>query len=359
MKTLDLAYALQELTMSIANTINISSSPSQFFKGWFPDDVSAAKGKMFFVKKKGRKIAIDIDPQERGNLNRLDKQSQFIYIPPNFDELFMWDALEQFHPLTVNDQITDKALFAEYARLAEEAVVDMVQQIERTEELYSSQALLDGIIQTDKIGTITFPREPESLVAYNAAHGWDVDTVSPSVILDQGARFLHEVGMVAPGESLVVIVGSEAWGSFVANPIRENEGDIRDQLFMNIFTGQPNGAGGIPHGSYGPGNFKFDLWGYEGVYDDPTTGNPTKYMDPKKIIILPRSQAFSMFYGGTKSIRKISADMNIPIIRKAKRNFYSVSATTLDPSAGMGVRSAPLAILDKVDSVFTAQVVAP
>lgn len=357
MATIGLISALGQFTQRVVSALSERKAPTSGFKTFFTDIESGAREVSWEVKRRGRPVAVDIQPHEHGITTKSTKSSQKVYIPPTYDYNTNVDALDSFERVFNGNSQVD---IPEYIKLVEQTAQDMqdnIDRIERAEELQRAQALLTGTITLLNGDDIVFGRKAASIVAYNAAHNWALDTVNPGTILASGATFMVTEGNANSAGVFNVVMGSEAFDAFRANELRQAEGDIKDQMYMDLITGQQALSGLVPQGSYAFGNYRFNLWGYEGYYDVEGGSSNLKYMDAKSIIVLPQNIDFKMFYGGTKAWR--GTGMNrFPTIVKGKRNFYRVF-DDLNVSMLTGVRTAPVALLRSIDNVYTATVVAP
>jgi len=359
MSIFDLTYAFQEFSSRVVQMVDIKPKVDVGFLNFFGQRVEKTKGFNFFVRRQNRDVAVDINPYERGNINSLNKSTNKFFIPPTYDESVVYSAFDEFNTIM---GATDSRVDGEiYRQLVEKTAAEMqlsLDKIARREELQRSQALLDGIVTLKNGDNIVFNRKAALLVAYNASFGWDVETVNPEAILITLIENMIKEGSIDATTPLNVIVGSEAWSAFKTNPIRQKEGDIKDQTFMSLSTGATM-RGLTPQGSYAAGNYRVNFWGYTGYFDDPdNSGLTTPYMHPKKIVVLPNTVPFEMVYCGTKGWSDgdgLTKNAR-PRIIKGARNFYKVR-NIREVSEEMGVRSAVVASLREVDSVGTAQVV--
>lgn len=356
----DLRYAMGEFSSRVLRMVNIKPTVDIGFKNFFGEQIEKTKGFNFMVNRNGRPVAVDINPLERGNINRLDKSTAKFFIPPTFDESVVYSAFNEFETLAgMDDSNIDGQI---YRALVEKTAMELqicFDKISRAEELQRAQALLTGIVSLVNGDNIDFKRKAASLVAYNAAHDWAINTVDPEAILITLIDFLVTEGAVDATTPLNVLLGAEALVAFKNNPIRSGKGDIKDQVYMNLSTGDPI-RGLTPQGSFAAGNYRVNLWGYGGYYDDPTTSTTTPYMDPKKVVVLPNTVPFKMVYCGTKgwSDGDGMSKAARPRIIKGARNLYKIRDVR-SVSEEIGVRSAVVPSLFEVDSVATAQVIAP
>lgn len=355
MAKITLQSALNSFTQLVISALSERKAPTAAFGTFFTDIVSGAKEVSWEIKRRGRPVAVDIAPHEHGITTKSNKSTQKVYIPPYYDLNTNIDALDSFERVFNGSPYVDVPQYDKLIQQTAEDMQDNIDRIERAEELQRAQALLTGIITLNNGDNIDFQRKADSLVAYANDHAWDNTNVNPGLILKQGATFLVTEGNADPGMIIDVIMGSDAMIKFREHPLLQKDMDIRSFQFGNLQTQAPRN-GMTPQGSWAYGNYRFNFWGYEGYYDVEGGTSNLKYMDSKSIIMLPSTVDFKMFYGGTKAWR--GTGMNrFPTIIKAKRNFYSVD-DELNVSKLMGVRTAPVALLRSIDSVFTAIVVA-
>jgi hypothetical protein len=331
------------------------AQPTLFLKSFFRTETTEALELSLEVERSGRPVAVDILRGTDGRITRSDKSTEKIYIPPYFDYAYNLQALDGYDRLVgESNEITT----AQWMRLVEKTAREVgknVDRINRKYELMAAQAFLTGIVQMKNGDNIDFKRKAASIVAYAADHGWDT-AANPGKILEQGADFLVQVGLVSGGTEFNVIMGSEAWNAFRANETRQKEGDIKDQKFQDLISPVPFGNGAVLKGRFSYGNYNFRLWGYNGFYDDPDNSNATTpYMDSKKIIMLPDMQDFVFGYGGVPAMISVEGT-RIPTQMQGEFVPYEYTDEA-KASAFFGIRSAGMPILSFVDRVFTATVV--
>ena len=354
MAKITLLSALNNFTQLVISALSERKAPTSALGTFFIDVVSGAKEVSWEIKRRGRPVAVDINPHEHGITTKSNKSTQKVYTPPNYDLNTNIDALDSFERVFNGSPYVDMPQYDMLIQQTAEDMQDNIDRIERAEELQRAQALLTGIITLNNGDNIDFQRKAASLVAYANDHAWDNSAVNPGKILVQGCEFLVTEGNADPGMVFDVIMGSDAMNNLRDHPLFQKDNDVKNYHFGDLTTGIVSRNGMTPQGSWSRGNYRFNFWGYEGYYDSATTSN-LKYMDSKSIIVLPQNLDFKMFYGGTKAWRGIGIN-RFPTIIKAKRNFYSVD-DELNVSKLMGVRTAPVALLRSIDSVFTAVVV--
>jgi len=347
---------MPQFTSRVKEAVSIIPKVDQGFANFFGKDVLKTLGFNYWVQRQSRPVAVDVTREEEGILTSLDKSTNKKFIPFCYDYKVNYSAMDEYETImNATDGKVDGEVFKELVKKTAMEVAANEARISRREELQRAQALLTGIIKTDKGDNIDFKRKAASLVAYNAAHDWSIDTVDPDVMMKQLIEFLITEGMVSGSGTFNMIMGGEVQSAFINNPIRQKKGDIKDQMYMSLMTGTTvNGL--TPQGAYSVGNYRVNLWGYTGYYDDPdNAGATTPYMDPKKIIMLPDSVPFEMVYCGLPNWVG-STDTGFPRIVSGERIYYRLPDRKTN-TIQFGVKSAFAAVLKEVDRVATAQVV--
>lgn len=353
---LDISYARGEFTKRVIGAFMDMAEPTLFFKSFFRTTTTEALAISLEVQRTGRQVAVDILRGTDGKITRSDKSTEKIYVPPYFDYSYNLQALDGYDRLFGRSNEIDGGHWASVIAKTAQEVAKNVDRINRRFELQCAQAFLDGIVTMRNGDNIDFKRKAASLVAFNAAHNWALNTVNPGTILEQGAQFLVKEGLMSPGTTINVVMGSSAWNAFRANELRQKEGDIKDQKFQDLTSPVNFGNGAVVMGRYSYGSYNFVIWGYEGYYDDPDNSNTTTpYMDPKKVILLPNDQDFIFSHGGVPAMVDVNGE-RMPSTMEGEFVGYRYNDER-KASAFFGVRSAACPILQYVDRVFTVQVI--
>jgi len=348
--------ALGQFTQLVIKAINERKKPTAAFGTFFTDVVSGSKEVSWEIKRRGRPVAVDIAHHEHGTVTKSAKSTQKIYIPPYYDLATNVDALDSFERVFGGMSHVDIPQYDKLIQETAEDARDNLDRIERAEELQRSQAFLTGIIQLHNGDNIDFKRKAASLLAFDSANDWLVDTVHPGAIMAQGCAFMVTEGDADSSGIFNIFMGDLAYNAFRANPLVQKESDIKNFHFADLSTNAVvSRTGAVPQGSYSYGNYRFNIWGYEGYYDVEGGSSNLKYMDSKSIVILPQNIDFKMFYGGTKAWRGTGIN-RFPTVIKGKRNFYTVD-DEINVSKLFGVRTSPVVLLRSIDNIFTAVVV--
>jgi hypothetical protein len=235
-------------------------------------------------------------------------------------------------------------------------------KIERRYELQCSQILQTGIVTLVNGDNINFNRKTASIVAYNSANDFSINTVNPYTVLETGAKFLREVGKAA-GSVYNAIMGQSAWDAFLLNSIVINRNKLMawplDQL-----TAATRGATGYSyHGQVDAGSYRMNIFTYPEPYDVVTAGVRTSsyYIGDKNVIILPETPRFKLGFAAVPQLLRSGTgmieDMELAPIQASPyvvSDYVDPRLTTHD----FTIKSAGVAIPTAVDQIYTIQVLA-
>lgn len=334
----------RELAATFSDRVGVKS----FFRSFFKEQESSAKNISIQVEREDQNIAIDILRSTEGTLNSWDTQTEKIFTPPYYEEKFYATDLEAYESLYVDREISSVA-FGKFLKTAANKVEGLYNKIDRAYELQAAQSLLTGIVSLSAGVNIDFKRKAASLIAFGAANDWSLTTVDPNTIILQGAAFIKETGK-AEGGTFNIIMGTLAFEAYKNNTFVKARNQGVQYGMDQLIPAQREAVGCSYHGTTSIGSFNFRLWTYPEVYKNPTTGVQSKYMDDKKILILPEITNNVLSYAATPLVTPTAV---IPV--KGKFNYYEL----IDPlkrSHTMGVMSAGVAIPVAVDQAFTAQI---
>lgn len=221
-------------------------------------------------------------------------------------------------------------------------------KIDRRYELQCWQCLLTGIVTIANGLNISYGRLAGSLVDPGAGNYWaDKD---PNLTFTRGATWLNETGKME-GDTINVIFGQDAFAAYVDNAAVKARAAQFQWSLDAIQPAQRDAVGKTFHGRVSVGSFNFNFWTYTDFYESDA-GVKTKFMDSKKVVMLPELTKNTLTYAGipqrlTKGQQPTAAKFHL---------WQGVSQ--FGDAEFIGVKSAGLAQLGGVDQVYTERVVA-
>ena len=321
-------------------------STTSFLRSFFPTKETMSKEISIEVQRGFEKVAVDVERGTNGNRNTFSKSTEKSFVPP-----FYWEYLtaNEHRLYDVAIGMRDSNSFSELASQTAMDLFALRQKIERAYELQCSQVFDTGIVQLNAGVNIDFKRKAASLVDLSA-NPWTTGTNDPYKDLENGAKFIRQVGK-SQGGVYNVIMGSKALSAFLSNTIVKERADIRNFSLDSVRAPQRNSVGGTLHGEVTAGAYTFRIWTYAEYYDD-ANGNSTPYINESKIIILPEAPKFNLTFGAVPQLIENGA-----VPQKGAyliQDFIDQRATTHE----VHIKSAGVAIPVAIDQLYTAKVVA-
>lgn len=353
MGTISIREAQSNYRWYLDQVVNLKPEVPNFFRTFFKDKVTAAYGTQFEIVRSGRTVYDDIDINGEPNVNRKDKSTTKLFVPPYYAEGTVTDAIQAFiRQVGQSGYISEDAFFDALEPHAEE-LNKILEGFDRTEELLCSQALIYGLLTLKNGTTIDYKRKGGSKIAYDAANDFGIDTVNPAVICQTLGDFLTTEGLIGSGNVINLLFGNDAWTKFENNPFVKDKINFRRASDIQLVTGVQSVIGAVSKGTASFGTYNFNLWCYNAKYKSNTTGEDTLYMPTDMLIALPTEQNNVMFYGGVPEWEGDPYQSNMIGVKKGKRVSYKykdIRAVTLEE----GYKMRPLPICKEVDKVAYA-----
>lgn len=333
-------------------------APKSFFRSFFTKTTTDSKEVSIEVMRGTEKMAVDVLRGSGGNRNTFSKSAEKLFVPPFFDEYFDMTEIDKYDLLFGNsaNQVTEQTVSSVIAQALEKTNI-LRNKIERRYEYMASQVLTTGIVTLVSGDNIDFKRKAASMKLNDPGEYWKVSSVDPRKQLQTAANFLRQVGKASDG-LFNVILGANALSDFLNNPFIVNE-KVKDIALIDLKSPQANAIGGILHGRISAGPYKFDLWSYPEVYDDPTTGDSTPYINDDYICVIPSmSGKFVFAFAGVPMIVQDLANAQFPqFITQVATDFALYNHLDTYKKAHLfGVMSAGVPIPVSVDRIYSAKV---
>jgi major capsid protein E len=322
-----------------------------FLRSFFKVKESMTLNVSVAVRRGSEKVAIDVHRYSDGNRNDFSKSTERKITPPLYHEYLTANEHELYYTVIAALANNDTSFLAQMTAELAEDIVAIQDKIERAIELQCSQALEFGVITLNSMTDITFNRKAGSLVAYNIANDFSVGTVDPTAVLAAGCKFIREEGKYQ-GAIFDAIMGESALVELKNNTIMIERGKIVQYSLDQIMAPEAMPIGGTFHGEVSCGSYKVRLWTYPAIHES-ANGTKTPYINNKKVVMLPAittGQPFTLAFGAVPQLIK---NGTIP-----QKGAFLVQESFNEEKGQhkINVKSAPVAILTRVDQVYTIQV---
>lgn len=329
--------------------------PKKGFEGFFPRRTHETAMLAINVLKYGRKAAVDVIRCTDPNMNTFSKNSENLYIPPQYFEGFdvckcdgYWDT---FGAQDSNFALGRLNALANSSLNKTSYLIDM---IERSIEIQRVQVLTTGVVTLKNGDSIDYGRKAESMKVLAGAAKWDQPTATILKDIRLGCDFLRTEGQSTSTE-VAAIMGSDAFENMIANDKFQKEFDLRriDRAYIN--APQFDGATGMAfQGQISTGDFKVNLFTYNEVYE-LENGTTQRYLDKDTVVLLPSD--FTGETGFAANAGWVGEGMSArPVLIKDEyliSDVLDIRKTVWE----INVKSAPLAIPFHVNRIYTIKTV--
>ncbi len=176
-------------------------------------------------------------------------------------------------------------------------------KIRRSIELMASQVLQTGALTLgDSAGNtlynVDFLPKTAQMATVSTTWATDGSTGAPLSDLASLASLVRRNGKKKPNK---LIFGTSAFQRFIANG---NVQKALDKQVMNLAALAPEvrGEGGTFQGFVWIGNYRFEMWTYDGFYKHPQTGVLTDYVDTDNVIMMSDGARLDLSFGAIPTI---------------------------------------------------------
>jgi hypothetical protein len=281
----------------------------------------------------------------------MTKSTVKTFLPPYFNEEYFVNELEVYDVAYGTQNATQmRNLAVEQAN----AIGKIIDKIDRSYEKQCADVLQTGIVSLYSGDNIDFRREAASLVN-NSGEYWNNNANDPDVSFERAGKFLRERGKLqsGPGSRYMCLLGGKAFQDLMNNSIFKSKHDLKDINLGGIIPAEFNTDGASYHGFISVGSYIYDLWTYPEVYDHPTTGVSTPYIDLTNMIVTNYNPNFKFVYGMVPQIPGLVVPMTV------KQGFYTLEYIDgKHMNHGQKIMSAGVAVPVAVNQVYTEKVTA-
>lgn len=284
-------------------------NPNMFFAGMFEvtaDSFFNTEEVEIDVVRADQSIAItvqDVSAGYRMNADSIFKNQKIV--PPPFKEAFTVNAFELLRRQPGQDPFADPNIRLNLITKVFKGTNRIARKIRRANELQASQVLLEGkaTFRNEEGQTLyTLSYNPSASHYPTAAVAWDQAGADIVGDLEGLANVIRTDGLVTPNR---IVFGSAAFAAAMKNEAFLKRFDIRNANFGVIQPPVMRGQGGIYHGMITLGSYQYEVWTYDGTYEDPETGVITPYMTPSKVLVMSTQTRLDAAFGAVPNIGEL------------------------------------------------------
>lgn len=354
--TITLSQAQGLYTEALATVFSDRPKLMGFLRSFFPSKTFPTYLIDVLAQRSFEFIAMDVYRGSSGNRNTWSKSTQKIFETYYFREKFDVTRLQLYEKMFSGIGI-NADVFAAFISSVVDKQSELRDTIERSIEVMISQIFHDGIIIGQGTGMIIdYKRKAESMVDLASAGGyWTAGGTDPFSQMEDGGVFLRTKGKVQGGV-FNMICGSLAKPALFNNTKFLSRQNLFNLKLDDMNGPQKNSLGANFHGQLSTDNYKVNVWTYPEFYQD-NDGNSLPYINEKEAIMLPENPKFFTAFGAVPQIVNNGAGGKM-IVPKMGEYVFSDNLDEEARTHYYNVESAPLPVLDAVDTVYTMKVVA-
>lgn len=283
------------------------AAPTAFFSGMFqarPENFHSSEQIEIDIVRTEEDVSIVIQDLSAGyRMNSNDLYTNKGFKPPIHKEAIPINAFDLIKRVPGQNPFQNPDFRANILLLMFNGMRKVERKVRRSIELQASQVMQTGkVTLTDINGTSLYALDykPKSSHFPTAGVSWATATTAQKI---DDMRSLSDLvrtdGLAQPDQ---IICGIDAWENLMQDAGFKSRLDTR-RADLGTITGPTTlGSGGIHQGTITLGNYRFDVFTYDGHYKDPQTGVSTPFMDPGKIIIRDSRARLDATFGAIPNI---------------------------------------------------------
>lgn len=283
------------------------ASPTAFFSGMFqtrPENFHSSEEVEIDVVRSEEDVSIVIQDLSTGyRMNSDDLYTNKGFKPPVHKEAIPLNAFDLIKRMPGSNPFESPDFRANIIVKMFGGMRKIERKIRRAIELQASQVMQTGVVTlTDINGTALYTLD----YAPKAAHFPTAGTSWASATLAQKIADLTGLCDVIRGNGLVdpdeLVIGSTVWENLLATSGFLDRFDARRADLGTITAMSSRGGGGLYRGTLELGNYKLDVFTYNGRYKDPQSGASTQYLDDGNVIVRSSTARMDATFGAIPNI---------------------------------------------------------
>ena len=283
------------------------AEPSAFFSGMFqarPENFHSSEEVEIDIVRSEEDVSIVIQDLSTGyRMNSEDLYTNKKFKPPIHKEATPINAFDLIKREPGQNPFEAPDFRANVVMRMFRAMRGIERKVRRAMELQASQIMQTGTVTlTDSSGTAlyTLDYQPKATHFPTAGTSWASATLTEKIgALTSLADVIRGDGLRNPDE---LDMGIDAYENLLNTDGIEKYLDLRRAERGMITPMERRGSGGIYRGTLELGNYKLDVFTYDGRYKDPQTGTSTPFLDPGKVVIRSTSARMDATFGAIPNI---------------------------------------------------------
>lgn len=299
-----------ESTRRMIELYNQNAGTTAFFSGFFRSprrNFYSSQGVEIDIVRSDEDVAVAIQDLSVGpRMNAADIYTNKQFIPPVFDEAIPLNSFDLLKRMPGRTPFQDPNFRGAIVTRVFDGMQKIERKIRRAIELQSSQVIQTGtVVASDKNGNEVYGIDfsPKATHFPTTGVSWATATGAQMLAdIEALVEVIRDDGLADPDQ---LIFGITAFKRFIGNADVRARFDTRRIDEGSIGRMEIRGEGGRYRGQIDLGNYKLDVWTYNGKYKHPQTGTKTPYMDPDKVVARASDGRLDATFGDIPNIGKI------------------------------------------------------
>ena len=283
------------------------ASPTGFFSGMFrarPENFHTSEEVEIDIVRSEEDVSIVIQDLSTGyRMNSEDLYTNKGFKPPIHKEAVPLNAFDLIKRMPGQNPFESPDFRANVITRMFSGMRKVERKIRRSIELQASQVLQTGVVTlTDINGTALYTLDyaPKAAHFPTAGVSWATATLAQKIAdLTSLCDVVRGNGLMDPDE---IDIGATAWENLLQTTGFLDRFDAMRADLGTITPMSSRGGGGVYRGTIELGNYKLDVFTYNGRYKDPQTGTSTPYLDPGKVVVRSSMARMDATFGAIPNI---------------------------------------------------------
>jgi hypothetical protein len=249
------------------------------------------------IEREGEELAVVLTDLSQGpRYNESTKLTNKEFTPPIFDEAGTLNGFDLLKREAGEHPFMDPNYAANAARRAFRIFRKIELKVRRAIEQMASQVLQTGtltLVDKDGNSLYTLDFQPKASHFPTVSDSWGTASATPLDDLASLARVIKRDGKVRPN---LLLMGESSFDNFIRDDAVKDQFDNRRYELGNIAP-QAMDEYANRQGHVWIGNYRFEMWTYDGFYVDPQTGDQVNYIDENKVIMLGTGSRLDLTFG--------------------------------------------------------------
>ncbi|MCH9837691.1 major capsid protein [bacterium] len=294
-------------TLRMISAYYQEASPTAFFSGMFrgsPENFHNSEEVELDIERSEEDVSVVVTDLSTGyRMNSADLYTNKSFKPPIHKEAIALNAFDLIKRMPGQNPFESPDFRANIIARMFSGMRKVERKIRRSMEWQSSQVMQTGTVTlTDINGTslYTLDYQPKAAHFPTAGTSWASATLAQKISdLTSLCDVIRGNGLVDPDE---IDIGATAWENLIQTTgFLERFNAIRADL-GTITAMDRRGGGGTFRGVIELGNYKLDVYTYNGSYKDPQTGTSTPFLDPGKVVVRSSMARMDATFGAIPNI---------------------------------------------------------